>query len=631
VQRDIVELIDTLVKMAGSTSSYETLTAELEDIKKTISKKEIELQDLKESMIDDKYFDASGEVVDRNIEISLTKKIRRLNKMSEEIKSEMNTAKSDELRLHDEIKKLKDELKASASYIDVIEERIFNTNLNEVKENYHELLTIERNNYSTIDMSLSEKQSEYEKVSKQIEALSVAIKELEDTILKEKEKLAETKASLSNPKTYIDEALKKADEEKLTALVLEIEELDKKRLNILTDPALIANDVKEFVATNESSKSLDKLKELITLVKSKPYMDENNRESLESHLEKLEKELTELTNEVESKKYNGQDSYLIEDRINYLKNIIELAKINIDQIRENITIIDTQRVSFIKSKITNAESQAKEIEDTISEYQALVKSSDKRSEKSKSSIKETFDKKVKELDTVKEIINAYKDDLRSLIKEAFDAENVEIRAINESIKVHEEEIKRLNKLMVLNSKTKDVIAEEKDKTKIKDLSEEIKNLKFALSFDKTPDAIYDDIEMILGSIGYVENRPSNRLRSQKYTFEELNPKKEEVISPILKSKEEDSISLPAFEEKPEIKGELPVFEDKKTDEELPIFEEKKEEIENNRLRVIEIIPLDTKGEEPKKVEKEEDFSVDHFEDTGYISFDDAYSASNGGN
>lgn len=608
MQRDIIELIDTLVKMAGSNSSYETLSQELDEIKKIITQKEIDLKDLKESMSDDKYFDASGEVVDRNIEISLTKKIKRLNKMAEEIKEDMASSTADEELLHDGIKTLKAELDASSQYIEVIEERINNTSSNEIRENYQELLTIERNNYATIELKLSEQKAEYEKVEKQIEALSIALSELDNTVKKEEEKLAETKASLANPKTYIDEALKKEDEEKLTKLATEIDELDKKRLTILTDPALVANDVKELVANNDTANSLIKLKELITLVKSKPYMDEVNREALEETLVKLENELAEFKKMVEAKKYNGQDSDLIEERINYLKNIIELAKINIDQIRENITIIDTQRVSFIKGKITNAESQAKIIENTIEDYRVLLNSNDNRSEKSKTSIKSSYNKKLKELDTVHEIINAYKDDLRALIKEAFDAENVEIKTINERIKEHEEEIARLNKLMVLNSKIKDVIAEEKDKTKIKELTEAIKNIKFCLSFEKTPDEIYDEIEMILGSIGYVENKRPNKLRSQKYTFEKIEETSEVI--------EEPKVVKP--ENKPIVEDDLPIFEGYKNITQPA-----------NRFRVVEIIPIDT-HEEPKEATNE-DVMISNIDDNEYMGFEDAFNASNGGN
>lgn len=607
MQADIIELIDTLVRMTGSTTNVETLQNELDEIKKLITNKEIDLQDLKESMVDDKYYDASGEVVDRNIEISLTKKIKRLKKMADEIKEELETAKNDELALHDEVKKLKEELDASSKYIEVIEERIHTTNSAEIKENYQELLTIERNNYATIEVKLSEKLAEYSRVQKEIECLAVALSEMEENIAKETDKLEETKKNLANPKTYSDEALRKADEEKLSKLIEEIDELDKRRLNILTDPVMIANDVKELVANDDKSNSLLKLKELITLVKSIPYMDESDVGKLNGKLASLEKELKELTKAVENKKYNGQDNSLIEERINYLKNIIELAKINIDQIRENITIIDTQRVAFIKNKITNAEDAAREIEKSIAEYHALMNNDDKKSEKVSSSLKAAYNKKVKELENVHNIVNAYKDDLRALIKEAFDAENVEITEITKTIKLHEAEITKLTKLMVLNSKTKDVIAEEKDKAKIKELNDEIKNINFRLTFDKSPDEIYDDIEMILGSIGFVENKSRN-LRSERFTFEKIEEPKEII-------KEEPILETTKAVDTPQ--------------EVLPDFVAPNENNQSTRLKVVEIIPLDSNGEQPKEKEQD-DYMINDFEDNDYMKFEDAIAKANNG-
>ena len=50
------------------------------------------------------------------------------------------------------------------------------------------------------------------------------------------------------------------------------------------------------------------------------------------------------------------------------------------------------------------------------EYNDLINIGNKRSDKSKSTLKSAYNKKLKELDTVKGIINAYKEDLRALIR-----------------------------------------------------------------------------------------------------------------------------------------------------------------------------------------------------------------------
>ena len=84
------------------------------------------------------------------------------------------------------------------------------------------------------------------------------------------------------------------------------------------------------------------------------------------------------------------------------------------------------------------------------------------------------------------------------------------------------------------------------------------------------------------------------------------------------------VSNEFVEEKPII----PVAPEKQ--EELPIFGGYEEIKTNNRLKVVEIIPLDTKNDQPKEVEKEKEFSANNFEDTGYMSFEDAYASSNGG-
>ena len=264
---------------------------------------------------------------------------------------------------------------------------------------------------------------------------------------------------------------------------------------------------------------------------------------------------------------------------------------------------------------------------------------EKRNEKATSNLVSSYNKKVKELENVETIVSAYKNDLRELIQEAFDMENVEIAEIYATIKVHEEEITKLNKLMVLNSKTKDIIEIEKDKSKVKNLKDEIKDIKFRISFDKSPDEIYDEIEMILGSIGYVDN--VRKTRSEKFTFEKI----ENPIFKLQESKEEIA-SQPIITENPVIK-EIQTFEEFKLpvkeealepktktaevkEEELPVFEGPIREVKSTRLRVVEIIPIDS-NEEQHKEEEQEDFMINDFEDTGYIGFEDAIAkASNKG-
>ena len=116
-------------------------------------------------------------------------------------------------------------------------------------------------------------------------------------------------------------------------------------------------------------------------------------------------------------------------------------------------------------------------------------------------------------------------------------------------------LENLNKIALLDFKTKDLAEEENDKEQLKQINEEIKNIKNRQKFDKTPDEIFDQIDMILGS--------------------EKNIIKEEKNEEVVNSLEIDSL-----------------FSNNETEKETEktITEEKES---NKRLKVIEIIPVET--------------------------------------
>ena len=87
MHNDIIAKIDALVKMSDSNANVGTLKVELREVECSIKEKQLELKELKSSMTDDKYFDASGEIVDKNIEISLTKKIKALKNHLKNLKN----------------------------------------------------------------------------------------------------------------------------------------------------------------------------------------------------------------------------------------------------------------------------------------------------------------------------------------------------------------------------------------------------------------------------------------------------------------------------------------------------------------------------------------------------------------
>ena len=68
---EVFNNIDTLINMANSPLNIDEINTELITLRKNIKTKQSEIEDLKSLMTDSRYFNASNELVDKNIEISL--------------------------------------------------------------------------------------------------------------------------------------------------------------------------------------------------------------------------------------------------------------------------------------------------------------------------------------------------------------------------------------------------------------------------------------------------------------------------------------------------------------------------------------------------------------------------------
>ena len=166
MQSNIFELIDLLVKMSSSTSNIDELKADLDDTNNSISLTEDKLKDLESDMNDDKYFDASSEIVDRNIKISLVKKIQKLNKIKSDLEKELDQVKEDERCIHSKIDDIKNKIDEANNYNSVVTSSPYN------KESFSNMIAAENERISNLVMKKEELDSSYEKIQKKIEYLS---------------------------------------------------------------------------------------------------------------------------------------------------------------------------------------------------------------------------------------------------------------------------------------------------------------------------------------------------------------------------------------------------------------------------------------------------------------------------
>ena len=250
MQTGILKKIDLLVEMAESNASVDTLKAELKEIESEISELKDELISLRESR-EEKYFKVTEKQVDENIKVSLDAKLKKQEKAIKKLQKEIDSVVEEETSLHNKIQKLKEDLKLSNDYIAEINKRISIMHNSSTKEYYNSILTSEKDKVKALETLLEESQKREETTLDKLDALNETMEQLVSENENDKQRLEETVLNLSNPNSYLDEELKEHDDKKLQELQKHISDLEKRRLEIITDPVIIANDAKEFIVNEE--------------------------------------------------------------------------------------------------------------------------------------------------------------------------------------------------------------------------------------------------------------------------------------------------------------------------------------------------------------------------------------------
>ena len=369
---EVFNNIDILMNMANSPLNVEEINMELASLKRQIKNKQNEIDDLKSLMTESRYFNASNELVDKNIEISLKNKITRLNRRIKEIKFSLEESKNNEKKLHTEISTLKEKLAKNENYLETLRVKANSATNNNY---YQNLLDKEQKSVEELNKELSEKSKMYESALKELELNNQAFNELSSKLDTEKTRLNDVLDNLENPNAYIDEDLKARDEEKLATLNSELEQLEKRKVELLTDSNMIGADAKELIIENDIYEALNKIKELVTIVKSKPYMDISSSSILEEELEKKESLRVELSTLIDNKKYDEID--IVTKRIDYLKSEITENNQTIEKYQNEINNID----KFVNDKlgvfVTELENTILRLEKSINECRTILKDKNK--------------------------------------------------------------------------------------------------------------------------------------------------------------------------------------------------------------------------------------------------------------
>ncbi len=489
---EIFNNIDLLVSMANSSLNVGDIESELVTINKEIQNKKQEIEDLKSSMNDTRYFNASSELVDKNIEVSLKSKIARLNREIKDIETKNEKVKEDESKLYEIITDLKEKIEENEKYIQVLESKAHMSD-----GVYEEFFKKEQAHLQKLKEELEKKEQKHQTILKNLELNGQALSELRLKKEAEEIRLDDVTDNLNNPNTYMDQELKKQDEEKLISLHENLEELQKKKLEFLTDPNMIGADAKELVANKDYTEALNKIKELVVVVKAKPFMDVTNLAVLDEELEKKEMERNEIANYIDSKNYATINSDEVSKRIRYLNTEIEKEQNNIKNLHDMSQVVDQGIDQDLVHLIEELETKILQLDKEVDEYGELIKDSTK-TRRTKANLENSILKKKKEKDILEQVLKDYKEDLFFQVS-VFNATNKIVQKFEENIEKYRMEIDNLQHVQGLEEVTKDYIEEEKDKEKLKHINDEILEIKNRKKFDRTPDEIYDQIEMLLAN------------------------------------------------------------------------------------------------------------------------------------
>lgn len=545
MHKEVFDNIDLLIKMANSPLNIDEINTELISLKKSIRKKREEIEDLKSMMDDTRYFNASNELVDKNIEISLKNNLKRLNRKIKEIEETLENKKNEESNLFNNIKTLQQKLSDNEKYLQLLDQKVKDSNN---KEYYRNLKNKEEENIKYLENELKLKEKNHEEVLKEVELTSQGLKENEAKYNSDNDKLKDILDNLKNPNAYIDLDLKSEDEKKLKGLEEELDALEKRKIFLLTDANMIGSDAKELIAENDISSALTKIKELVTIVKSIPYMNINNKAILDEELEKKEMEREELSTLIDNKKYDKVDSDTLANRISHINKLLDKNSEKKDSYNNKINEIDEYINTTLGSTITSIEKEINDLTDTINEYYEFLKSSNNL--KTKANLESALSKKEKEKGILDDILASYKEELLSLINETNNIKKVFIDPLEKEEEKLEKEKNNLNRLSMLDLNSKDVIEEEKDKNKLKEINDEIRAIKNSIKYDKNADEVYDSIEMMLVNFADEEDK-SKDFKEPELVIPNLDidvlgkeeEKAPEILEPLILEDEIESPSL----------------------------------------------------------------------------------------
>lgn len=492
--------IETLVNMCRSKSDGQSLFIEEEEIVEKVTEYDQELAEIKRDFEEDSY-DTSAEMADRNIEIITKKLIQSLKIDIKEKKAVLEDLNEDEKDQNDRLTLLRASKKSREDFIESMQNRINNSTDAAVIERYNALINESTKDLDKVKVELDELQNKYNTLQANITQSSEDLDLLEEK-LKEKQKvLAEAQANLENPNAYIDRNKLERHKEKTSEIEGKKLELVNRLEEIRKDPKYLELKIKNILNDGKNpDQAIPYLKELIEMAEAIPYMNMPVDNKLEELLLKATQERDSFATEIDQKSYNVMETVSPEQiRMEFLKARIAKWNKDLKELDKKVSAIDKDEQFGYRTIDDSLSALIEKIKSELEEYTKVYEEESDENLSARATFKSAVDEKREDLISAEQIASAFREDEANDISEASELLKSKRIEIEQNIEEANKEIDDIkNRLITKKSGMIDISAQKKDKEHLKDLADNVMDIKHRRQFKETPAEIAEEIEKLIG-------------------------------------------------------------------------------------------------------------------------------------
>lgn len=498
-QEEVFSLVDELRMMASPKNglSAAELGIEFESAEERKALLQSELDELN-SIPAEIYLETQTQLQEKSYSVTLKREIATKKTALKAKEKELKELKNKEEIAHQNLKQAENLLSTSETKLSVLEERKAKTNDESVKAQMESSISTTNEDIVSKKSEVESKTAEYNEIQERILSLVTEIDEIKTDISNKQANVDEIEEKLSDDTKYINERKKSDDNSKIESLKTEIANLESRIVEILSDPAILADKAKKAIIEGDVTSAMIKIRELVNIASSMPYMNVTNKDSLSDERLRAESERDIFLEQIKGKSYEVKNNSLLESRISYLQKKISLLIEEKSVIQAEIGKLDRDEKYGLNLEIQAANNTIMDTKDEIAQYEELLKNTEKASEKAK--IQAAYERKISDLSIAEELKTKYIQEEIKSINEANDYEDT-VSKIDEEINSYEKEIKETEKLIALQStNTKDILAEIKDYDMLEEKAATVMSIIHRGKFTHTPEEIGQKLEEQLGAV-----------------------------------------------------------------------------------------------------------------------------------